>query len=244
VGSSSIGWAPAACTLRLLVPLLAQACTPGADRGDPDPVRPDDTGSPVDTTPDTGEPWWDQPAGDADGDGWTAAEGDCDDGEPSVNPGWSSDPCDGLDNDCDGAVDEDAAGDEWEPDDSQGTQLGSMDDGGSLLLFPTLHSADDVDRFRVRLDDSDFSWFSLEAWVYPPTGVDVAVEILWVADPDGVDQGSVASVDATGEGGIECADWGGDAWLDDGGTYEVVVRSSGGSSCSTPYTLEILAGDW
>jgi hypothetical protein len=38
--------------------------------------------------------------------GWVAEAGDCDDLQASVHPG-AADPCDGLDNDCDGAVDED-----------------------------------------------------------------------------------------------------------------------------------------
>ena len=42
---------------------------------------------------------------DADGDGWTVEAGDCDDGEPTVHPG-ADEICDGLDNDCDGSVDE------------------------------------------------------------------------------------------------------------------------------------------
>ncbi|MEM9731742.1 MAG: malectin domain-containing carbohydrate-binding protein, partial [Myxococcota bacterium] len=43
---------------------------------------------------------------DADGDGVTVGEGDCNDADPNVRPGVS-DPCDGVDNDCDGAFDED-----------------------------------------------------------------------------------------------------------------------------------------
>jgi hypothetical protein len=226
--------------LSTLALLSILGCEPGADSGAP--VVADDTDVP--TRPADSDPWWEQPAGDADGDGYTVAEGDCDDGQASVNPGWSRDPCDGLDNDCDGLVDEDAPVDEWEPNDSQGPLLDSMTDGDTLLLFPTLHSESDVDRFRVELDDSDVSWFSLEAWVYPPVGVDVSVEIRWVEDPYGADQGRVAFADDVGEGGLECADWGGDAWLDDSGIYELVVRSSGGFACGTPYTLEIVAGGW
>ncbi|MDP2314647.1 MAG: MopE-related protein [Pseudomonadota bacterium] len=43
---------------------------------------------------------------DDDGDGWIEADGDCDDADPSVHPA-NADPCDGVDGDCDGVVDED-----------------------------------------------------------------------------------------------------------------------------------------
>ena len=42
---------------------------------------------------------------DLDGDGWYSENGDCDDSNPSINPN-SIEVCDGLDNDCDGIVDE------------------------------------------------------------------------------------------------------------------------------------------
>lgn len=51
-----------------------------------------------DSAPDSGEL-------DLDGDGF--GEGDCDDGEPAVHPG-AAEHCDGVDEDCDGVVDEDA----------------------------------------------------------------------------------------------------------------------------------------
>ncbi len=41
---------------------------------------------------------------DQDGDGWTVADGDCDDLDPSSHPG-ADELCDGADNDCDGEVD-------------------------------------------------------------------------------------------------------------------------------------------
>ena len=43
---------------------------------------------------------------DADGDGWTVDDGDCDDSDPTVGP-HMAEICDGVDNDCDGDVDED-----------------------------------------------------------------------------------------------------------------------------------------
>ncbi len=45
------------------------------------------------------------PYADADGDGYELADGDCDDADPSINPG-ADEPCDGPDNNCDAWVDE------------------------------------------------------------------------------------------------------------------------------------------
>ena len=45
------------------------------------------------------------PADDQDGDGYPAAD-DCDDGNAAINPG-ATEVCDGVDNDCDGEIDED-----------------------------------------------------------------------------------------------------------------------------------------
>jgi hypothetical protein len=44
---------------------------------------------------------------DQDLDGWTISDGDCDDAKAAVNPG-AAEVCDGLDNDCDGTVDDGA----------------------------------------------------------------------------------------------------------------------------------------
>jgi len=48
---------------------------------------------------------------DADGDSWMICDGDCDDTNPAVNPGESEDTCDGLDNDCLPATEDEPDGD-------------------------------------------------------------------------------------------------------------------------------------
>ena len=48
-----------------------------------------------------------EPTGtDADGDGFTVEDGDCDDTSPWINPARDEETGDGLDNDCDGRIDE------------------------------------------------------------------------------------------------------------------------------------------
>lgn len=54
--------------------------------------------APIDVSPDV-------PCPDNDGDGYTTCDGDCDDGNPLVNPGAFDFP-NGVDDDCDGAVDD------------------------------------------------------------------------------------------------------------------------------------------
>ncbi len=75
--------------------LLLLACT-----GSPKPI---DTSEPVDTA-DTAPDTWPQPV-DADGDGWTEADGDCDDADPERYPERLED-CDGDDDNCDERIDE------------------------------------------------------------------------------------------------------------------------------------------
>ncbi len=84
---------------------------------------------------------------DADGDGYDEDQGDCDDGEDSVYPG-ALEQANGVDDDCDGEVDEDT---EVADDDGDGAseQDGDCDDGD-----PTVHpTADEQPNYRD--DDCD-----------------------------------------------------------------------------------------
>ena len=114
---------------------LLAAC---GDKGDA--PLPDDTGSAttiLDTSPDL----------DVDGDGYTEPE-DCDDADASIHPG-ATETCDGVDQDCDEQIDEEA-GSWWYPD-TDGDSFG--DPGGSLVQScaePSDHVADATD-----CDDTD-----------------------------------------------------------------------------------------
>lgn len=232
-----------------ILPLLAlfAACTQkNADTSGAGEDSAADSGdSARDTVPvDTG-PWWeDSGAADVDGDGVTEAQGDCDDLDGDVHPG-ATDTCDGVDQDCDGALDEDFGLDTWEPNDAEASWLGALVEDDPQLLFGYVWEPEDVDGYAFSVEDSSWSWFSVEAWLYDvPPDADIALELRWVEDVDGQDQGVVAYADDGGPGEDEVLDWGGSAGTDDGGRYELWLTSSGGGSCAVPYTLEMAFGGW
>ena len=99
----------------------------------------DDCTDPADYNCDGATAWADD-----DGDGWAACE-ECDDNDPEVNPGVAE-QCDGIDNDCDGTIDEDDASDAttWYAD-SDGDGYGDADTTTAACEQPTGYTADHSD---------------------------------------------------------------------------------------------------
>ncbi|RME20167.1 MAG: hypothetical protein D6798_21030 [Deltaproteobacteria bacterium] len=124
---------------------------------------------------------------DADGDGFDSIEAggdDCDDTDPLINP-WADEMCNGIDDDCDGVIDEDSAADAatWYPDedgdgygDSEESdraceapasdwiqQGGDCDDGDELVNPDGVEICDGIDQDcddEVDEDASDaVSWY-------------------------------------------------------------------------------------
>ena len=111
---------------------------------------------------------------DADGDGWTVEEGDCDDDDPDVNPGAEEVPCDDLDNDCDATTPDDPDdqdGDGWQACD------GDCDDGDGAIHPDSLEVCEGSsdDNCDGEIDEGchtdEFEQTS-----------DNATDILWVVD--------------------------------------------------------------
>jgi hypothetical protein len=130
---------------------------------------------------------------DADGDGVSVDAGDCDDTDPSVAPGVAE-TCDGVDSDCDGAVDEDVGG-TWYAD-ADGDGFGDPDDA---LVACTSEGRVDV---AGDCDDADPA-------VRPGAGdvcdgrdedcdgeIDEDGQVLWYADADGDGFGDEATVES------------------------------------------------
>ena len=192
----------------------------------------DDTVDDDDDTTGTGD--------DVDGDGYTTADGDCNDQDPSINPG-EPDICDDEDNDCDTEVNEDSdAFDQYEPqNDAQGYNLGEMT-GLSETFNSFIHAPGDEDRFEFYIYDGMWDYFGIDVeLVTVPPGVDMALELLLIEDAEGNNVGLVEEADDGGEGSGEYIEFGGTAFVDDSGTYEIRVVAPNGFNCNVPYILVI-----
>ncbi len=117
----------------------------------------------TDTTTDTGTPYTlptdtdTTDDGDADNDGYTVEEGDCDDNDVHASPARDEDDGDGIDNDCDGKVDEAFAG------------LSVVhSDGGGYEIFTVDTLGNPEGSLRIATDECYPSWLSRTAddnWV-------------------------------------------------------------------------------
>ncbi len=102
------------------------------------PFRPDDSPDPYGDYRHGSDPDLDD-----DGDGWSETDGDCDDGDPAISP-EGIESGNGVDDDCDGIVDEppdpvDADGDGWTPED------GDCDDGDASVHPGRIDECDELD---------------------------------------------------------------------------------------------------
>jgi len=146
---------------------------------------------------------------DADGDGAWAEHGDCDDEVATTYPG-APELWDGVDNDCDGAVDVSADYREWrdaEPNDSSiggcfapaGQDLGPLAEPGLLSridgriteVVDLSYDEGDFDCYAVRMPETDEPRrLRIElSWPSPDSDLDLALWGLWEGDQRGFVQG-------------------------------------------------------
>ncbi len=96
--------------------------------GDDDTVDDDDTTGDDDSSSAADDD--DSAPADLDGDGWTEAQGDCDDGDPAVHPG-AEELCNGVDDDCDGVL---ADGEDADADGDGALACDDCDDSDATVL--------------------------------------------------------------------------------------------------------------
>ncbi len=204
---------------------------PHDDTGDPS----DDTGdSPDDTGP--ADPF----ERDDDSDGYSENQGDCDDADPAIHPDQDDD-CNGVDDDCDGELEEDARGDDiYEPNDAEDAwfYLGSLADDESYSVGGLLHNDDDLDRFSFYIDDPWYESFGFEVSLTNiPADATYRIQLGRVAD-----DGSLEDVQSSyGTGELTLREEG-DSFVDDGGTYGVIIDAVGGADCGRAYLLTASKG--
>lgn len=125
---------------------------------------------------------------DVDADGFSVAQGDCDDAEPAVNPG-ADEVCDGVDQDCDGLIDEGVTG----------TFYGDVDGDGFGDPTTATESCEGAVSDATDCDDSraDVNPAATEVCDGADNDCDDAIDeeglSVWYADTDGDGYGDVDS---------------------------------------------------
>jgi hypothetical protein len=225
--------------LSLLLLLLAcelmvptEITAPPSDSGLSDPVG-RDSDPPDDDTGDPGEDSGERDPfeRDDDGDGFSENQGDCDDSDPAIHP-ERPDECNGLDDDCDGVLEEDARGDDiYEPNDDRWFSLGSLDEAGSLAITGILHNDDDQDRFSFTMDDPWYSSFGFEVRLSDiPEHAIYRLQLGKLTDDGGLE--GLQTVYGGGELSLRAE---GEAGVDDAGSYGVIIDAVGGADCGSAY---------
>ena len=185
---------------------------------------------------------------DDDGDGYTENEGDCDDSDAATYPS-ASEQCDGVDNDCDGYLNEDWW-DVYEENESStdAYYLGEIDEDSSwsgsevTVSGLTLHHQGDEDWLWWWADDEWYDDVDVYVVAEGLTGGDFVIELYmedggsWVLQDSDSGKGTL-SVSKEG-------DWASDD--DDNWAIRVYASTWPGGSCATTYSLDhrLLVVDW
>jgi hypothetical protein len=179
---------------------------------------------------------------DGDNDGWTTCAGDCNDGNGGIYPG-ALDVCDGINQDCDASVDENAALDGFEPNNSSSAAYYMAGNNTNVYLYADFqYLTDNSDWFWINtVDDTNFICddFNIQVWLESqPTGVDYDIYLY------NASLTLLASSGASGNAN-EHINWspGCGSWGDDGGVYYVRVERYSGWDCSDTYYLQVLNSD-
>lgn len=154
------------------------------DTGTEDTDNTDDTGEDTNDTDTNDTDTNIDPTIDADGDGFSIEEGDCDDDNTDINPSEDESCGDGLDNNCDGLIDDASAVDsvQWF-EDGDGDGFGNPDAYGQACEAPDGFVSDSTD-----CDDTDAEIFpgAAEIW-YDDIDQDCDPSTEYDADADGND---------------------------------------------------------
>ncbi len=178
---------------------------------------------------------------DADGDGFSYADGDCDDRDPDINPWADDDNCDGVDDDCDDRVDEaSSVSDPYEGEED--VWLGDLTSKGGAYADPFIFPDDDIDSFQFFLDEGFFDDFYFDVELIAPSGSDLGMEIYFFSedwDPATDSFELLETVDDAGAGGVEFYANDGGIWDNNGGWYGILVWANNRGSCEDPYELTV-----
>ena len=174
---------------------------------------------------------------DADNDGWDSLS-DCDDLTATIHPGIQDNTCNGIDENCDGNIDESWPGDQYEPNDQQPYNLGELYENATLAINGYVSHGGDVDSYTFYCEDdwgNDFGFFAVITEI--SGNIDISAE-LYYTDRTG-NSIVLATSDNLGFGGTESLSYQVDDFDDQSGWYTITVRSKSGSDCSTPYKLTL-----